>query len=471
MIPITEYAGRDIAVFGLGRTGLSAAKALMAGGARVHAWDDHDETRAKAEAAGVTLSDINRRDWQGMAALVLSPGVPYRFPQPHRLVRMADMVGVPVIGDVELFARAVNTLPERGRPKLVGITGTNGKSTTTALIGHILKEAGRDARVGGNIGTGVLDMAPLHASASYVLELSSYQLDLVSSLRCDVAVLLNISADHLDRHGGMAGYVAAKQRIFANQSSSDTAIVGVDDVHAQSAALTLKRSARRVVHVSSEFALGRGVSAVEGLLFDTASGKAVRVGDLREAPALPGRHNHQNAAAAYAAARALGVERTVIMQAMRTFPGLPHRLELVGSFDGIRFINDSKATNAQAAEQALRAFPRVYWIAGGQAKSDGIRPLAPLFPRVAGAYLIGEAAEGFAATLKGEAPVRQCGTLERAVEAAWKDATASGEREAVILMSPACASFDQFRDFEARGDAFRNIVAELIGDDALLERA
>ena len=216
MIPITEYAGRDVAVYGLGRTGLAAAKALVAGGARVHAWDDGEAARLKAEAEGIEVSDINKRDWQKFAALVLSPGIPYKFPQPHRLVRMAEMMNVPVVGDMELFARAVQALPEKGRPKIVGITGTNGKSTTTALIGHILREAGRDVRIGGNIGTGVLDMAPLNANAIYVLELSSYQLDLVDSLRCDVSVFLNISPDHLDRHGGMEGYVEAKKRIFAN---------------------------------------------------------------------------------------------------------------------------------------------------------------------------------------------------------------------------------------------------------------
>jgi len=226
-------------VFGLGRTGLSAAKALKAGGARVHAWDDNEETRAKAEAAGLTLSDINKRDWQTFAALVLSPGVPYKFPQPHRIVRMAEMTNVPVVGDMELFARAVQALPERGRPKIVAITGTNGKSTTTALIGHILKHAGRDARIGGNIGTGVLDLAPLHANATYVLELSSYQLDLVKSLHCDVAVLLNITPDHLDRHGGMDGYQAAKMRIFQNQTEKDVAIIGFDDVITQSIAIGL----------------------------------------------------------------------------------------------------------------------------------------------------------------------------------------------------------------------------------------
>ncbi|MEO1475037.1 MAG: UDP-N-acetylmuramoyl-L-alanine--D-glutamate ligase [Pseudomonadota bacterium] len=472
MIPITEYSGRDVAVFGLGRTGLSAAKALAAGGARVHAWDDNEKTRAKAEAEGITLSDINKRDWQSFAALVLSPGVPYKFPQPHRIVRMAEMTGVPVVGDMELFARAVQALPERARPKVVGITGTNGKSTTTALIGHILKEAGRDARVGGNIGTGVLDMAPLHANAIYVLELSSYQLDLVKSLHCDIGVFLNFSPDHLDRHGGLQGYLDAKKRIFQNQGPNDFAIVGVDDLHTQSISMSLAGKAnQRVIQISSDYALGRGISAIDGRLYSSLLGKAVLAGDLRDAHALPGRHNHQNAAAAFAACRALGVETGVIMNAIATFPGLPHRLELAGSIDGVSFINDSKATNAQAAEQALKAYRRVYWIAGGQAKSDGIGDLTPLFPRVAKAYLIGEAQEAFSQTLKGKAPASKCGTLETAVHEALRDATASGDPDPVVLLSPACASFDQFKDFEARGDAFKQIVSGLVDSPPAKETA
>ena len=469
MIPITEYAGRDVAVFGLGRTGLAAAKALRAGKARVHAWDDNEETRAKAEAAGIPLSDLNKRDWQSFAALVLSPGIPYRFPQPHRLVRLAQMTNVPVVGDMELFARAVQSLPERARPKVIGITGTNGKSTTTALIGHILKECGMDARVGGNIGTGVLDMAPLHANAVYVLELSSYQLDLVKSLHCDVAVMLNVSPDHLDRHGGMKGYIEAKRRVFLNQQPQDTAVIAVDDTITQTLAMDLTtRGGVRVSQVSSEFALGRGVSAVNGKIYDTLMGNAVRVGDLDEAPTLPGRHNCQNAAAAYAACRALGLEPQRIFDAIKTFPGLAHRMEQVGEIDGVRFVNDSKATNAQAAEQALRAYPKVYWIAGGVAKAEGIEPLAPLFGRVEKAYLIGEAAEVFSKTLQGKAAHEVSGTLDEAVAHAYQDARASGDENPIILLSPACASFDQFKDFEARGDAFRHIVQDM-GGNALVQ--
>lgn len=462
MIPITEYAGRDVAVYGLGRTGLSAAKALAAGGARVHAWDDGEAARAKAEAEGVNVSDINKRDWQKFAALVLSPGIPFRFPQPHRLVRMAEMMNVPVVGDMELFARAVQALPEKGRPKTVGITGTNGKSTTTALIGHILKEAGRDVRVGGNIGKGVLDMAALNANAIYVLELSSYQLDLVESLRCDVAVFLNISPDHLDRHGGMDGYVGAKKRIFANQRPRDAAIVGIDDPYSQAIAMGRQRpGGGRVIQISSEFGLARGVSAVDGHLYDSIGGQAIRVGDLAEAEALPGRHNHQNAAAAYAACQALGVAPGRIMAAIRSFPGLPHRMELVGEVEGVRFVNDSKATNAQAAEQALKTWPRVHWIAGGVSKAEGIQPLEPWFDRIAQAYLIGESEASFAKTLSDKASTVKCGTLEAATQAAFDAAKASGEQNPIVLLSPACASFDQFKDFEARGDAFRDIVQRL----------
>lgn len=467
MIPVTEYSGRDVAVFGLGRTGISAARALAAGGARVHAWDDNEATREKAEEAGVTLSDINKRDWQSFAALVLSPGVPYRFPKPHRVVRMAEMTGVPVVGDMELFARSVQALPERGRPKIIGITGTNGKSTVTALVGHILKAAGRDVRIGGNIGTGVLDLAALHANAVYVLELSSYQLDLVKSLHCDVAVLLNMSPDHLERHGGMEGYQAAKMRIFQNQHRGDTAIIGFDDIITQSIAIGMgARGPAKVVQVSAEYALGSGVSAIEGKLFDSRTGKAELLGDLEGCTALTGKHNHQNAAAAYAACRAIGVEPKAIMDGILSFPGLAHRLETISTVEGVRFVNDSKATNAQAAEQALKAYPRVYWIAGGQAKSDGIHALEPLFPRLAKAYLIGEAQDTFAATLKGKAALQKCGTLEKAVQDAFRDAKSSGEADPVVLLSPASASFDQFKDFEARGEAFRSIVEGLTLVDA-----
>jgi len=377
-------------------------------------------------------------------------------------VRLAELTGVPVVGDMELFARAVQALPEKGRPKIVGITGTNGKSTTTALIGHILKEAGRDARIGGNIGTGVLDMASLHANAIYVLELSSYQLDLVKSLHCDVSVFLNLSPDHLDRHGGMDGYIEAKKRIFRNQVAEDTAIIGIDDPYTEAIAMGRRRPGEaKVVPVSSSFGLAGGVSAVDGHLYDSTGAQAFKVGLLDEAEALPGQHNHQNAAAAYAACLALGVSPGRIMAGLRSFPGLPHRMEQAGSVEGVRFVNDSKATNAQAAEQALKTWPKVHWIAGGVPKAEGIEPLEPWFNRVERAYLIGESEAAFEKTLSGKVETERCGTLDKAVEAAFEAARKSGDPDPIVLLSPACASFDQYKDFEARGDAFKEAVGQL----------
>lgn len=461
MIPITEYAGRDVAVFGLARSGLSAARALAAGGAIVHAWDDNEAARANAEKEGLELSDINLRDWRGFAALVLSPGVPLTHPKPHRVVELARAVGVPIVGDIELFARAVNALPAHGRPKIVGVTGTNGKSTTTALIGHILKSAGRDARIGGNIGTGVLDLEALHAGAYYVLELSSYQLDLEESLRCTVAVFLNLTPDHLDRHGDMAGYLAAKRRIFRNQGAGDWAVVGVDDSYGATICTELTSGARQVAPISAGQALSRGVSSLGGRLYDALQGRAELVMDLREAPTLPGRHNAQNIAAAYATCRALGLSTREIITGVASFPGLAHRLERIADIEGVTFINDSKATNADAAAQALAAYPRVYWIAGGKAKDGGIDALEKFFPRIAKAYLIGEAAPKLALTLAGKVQSVQCGTMDKAVAQAFKDARAAKEKDAIVLLSPACASFDQYKDFEVRGEHFRKLVTAL----------
>ncbi|MBI1358714.1 MAG: UDP-N-acetylmuramoyl-L-alanine--D-glutamate ligase [Alphaproteobacteria bacterium] len=461
MIPVHTFNGKDVAVYGLGRSGLATCRALMAGGARVCAWDDNEAARKVAADAGIPLVDLNRRDWQTFAALVLAPGIPYRFPEPHRLVKMAQMVGVPVIGDMELFARAVSDLKEYERPRIVGVTGTNGKSTTTALIGHILRQAGKDVRVGGNIGVGVLDLERLHGGAIYVLELSSYQLDLIETLRCDVAVMLNISPDHLARHGGMDGYVQAKRRIFRNQAPNDWAIVGVDDVRSQVMCTQLSAEcSRHVVPISAEYALGRGVSVLDGRLCDSMMGRASDPVDISGARALPGRHNEQNAAAAYAACRALGLDAREILSGIATFPGLPHRLETIGAIEGVRFINDSKATNAQAAEQALRAFPSAYWIVGGRPKEEGIDDLEPYFSSVRKAYLIGESTEAFARTLAGKVDAVKCRTLDVAVETAFNDARTSGDPAPVVLFSPACASFDQFRDFEQRGDTFRTIASQ-----------
>jgi UDP-N-acetylmuramoylalanine--D-glutamate ligase len=466
VIPVRGFEGKRVAVFGLGRTGLTAARALAAGGADVVLWDEKEASRAAAVAEGFTVEDLQAADWSGFAALMLSPGVPLTHPEPHWTVKKAKAAGIEIVGDIELFARTVNAQPEHKRPKVVVITGTNGKSTTTALIGHICKQAGQDARVGGNIGIGVLDLDDMHGGAVYVLEVSSYQLDLTSSLKPDVAVLLNISPDHLDRHGGMDGYVTAKRRVLLNQGKGDTAVIGVDDPWCQQICTETKAANRRtIVPISSGRAIGRGVYALQGVLYDGTAERVVEVADLLRARSLPGRHNWQNAAAAYAACRALGIPPADVADGLLSFPGLVHRMEKVDVIDGVAFINDSKATNADAARQAMSSYPRFYWIAGGVPKAGGIDSLTDLFPRIAKAYLIGQAAEAFAETLGGMAPHEIVGDLATATAHAFADAQEAGGAEGgdqIVLLSPACASFDQFPDFEARGDAFRRAVQDFV---------
>src|SRR5690606_30406214 len=342
--------GKTVAVFGLARTGLAAARALQAGGAEVALWDEKPAAREAAAAEGLPLVDLTTADWSRFAALMLSPGVPLTHPAPHLTVERARAHGVEILGDVELFARTVNAAPDHKRPKVVAITGTNGKSTTTALIGHICAEAGRDVRIGGNIGQGVLGLDDMHGGAVYVLELSSYQLDLTSSLKPDVSIILNISPDHLDRHGGMEGYVAAKRRILLNQGKGDTAVIGVDDGCGQQICTEITAANRRtIVPISASKAMGRGAYVLQGLLYDATGERAVEIADLLRARSLPGRHNWQNAAAAYAAARGLGISAEEAAEGLMSFPGLAHRMENVGTIGKVRFVNDSKATNADAA--------------------------------------------------------------------------------------------------------------------------
>lgn len=461
MIPVDAFAGRDVAVFGLARSGLAAARSLLAGGARLAVWDESEGARAAAAAEGLPLVDLAAADWSRFAAVVLSPGVPLTYPAPHWTVERARAAGVEIIGDVELFARAVAAAPAHKRPRVVAITGTNGKSTTTALVGHMLGRAGRDARLGGNIGVGVLGLEPMHGGAVYVLELSSYQLDLTTSLKADVAIVLNLSPDHLDRHGDMDGYAAAKRRILLNQGKGDTAVIGVDDDWGQRICTEITAANRRTIWpISARKAMGRGVYALQGQLYDATDGRVTALADLTAARSLPGRHNWQNAAAAYAAGRALGVSVAEAIEGLMTFAGLAHRMETIGSIEGVRFINDSKATNIDAARQAMGAFPRFYWIAGGRPKT-GIACLSDLFGSIAKAYLIGEASDDFARTLAGRVPLARAGGVEAATRAAFDDARASGEANPIVLFSPACASFDQFSDFEARGDAFRAAVHAL----------
>jgi len=459
MIVVDGFAGRRVAVLGLARSGRAAARSLAAGGAAILAWDDNPATR-EAVAAEIPLYDLADADWRSIAALVLSPGIPHSHPAPHPAVVRALQAGTEIIGDIELLGRAQ---PEA---RYVGITGTNGKSTTTALIGHILAAAGQPVEIGGNLGTASLSLEPLGGEGTYVLEASSFQLELIDSLAFDVAVLLNITPDHLDRHGDMAGYIAAKRRIFAHQSADATAIVGIDDPICRAIADELRRTGPgRVVPISVTGPAPDGVYADGGWLVDAMGPHPLRVLDLALAERLPGSHNWQNAAAAYAAVRARGVAGDEAVKAIRSFPGLAHRQELVATIDGVRFINDSKATNADAAEKALACYEAIYWIAGGLPKAGGITSLAPYFGRLRHAFLIGTATEEFAATLGDRVPLTRCGDLATAVAAAAEQARRDGApgtaARAVVLLSPACASYDQFLHFEARGDAFRELVAAL----------
>ena len=458
MTPVETMRGQSVALFGLGGSGLSTARALVAGGAEVAAWDDSPAARERASAAGFTLVDLARTDWRAFRLFVLAPGVPLTHPAPHWTANLADEAGVPIIGDIELFAR------ERGvrapDAPFVAITGTNGKSTTTALIAHVLKEAGREVAMGGNIGVPVLDLPPPAAGRMHVVECSSYQIDLAPSLAPSVGLLINITPDHLDRHGDLARYAAIKERLVAH---SEVALVGVDDE--PSRAIRLRLTARaglpQVISVSGEESPLADIFVREHRVM--ARGEAAPLADLMKARALRGAHNAQNAAFAFAASRALGVERERIARAFDSFPGLAHRMEEVGRLGRVLFINDSKATNADAAEKALLSFHDIYWILGGKPKAGGVEPLRPLFSRVAKAYLIGEASDEFERTLAGAVPIERCGTLRAATEAAAEDAARSPAKEPAVLLSPACASFDQFDNFEERGDAFRARVAEWLG--------
>jgi UDP-N-acetylmuramoylalanine--D-glutamate ligase len=429
---------------------------LAANGARVWAWDDNMASHGKAAAAGIPVVDLYHCDWAAVSELVLSPGIPHTHPKPHPVAALAKQHDCAIIGDMELLARA-----ETGA-RFVGITGTNGKSTTTSLIGHILKQAGLSTEAGGNLGTAALDLRPLDAKGVYVLEASSYQLELMPSMVFDVAVLLNITPDHLDRHGGMEGYVAAKLRIFDQQSAKQAAIIGIDDEHCRAIGQKvagLKR--QRVIPISAAGRAPGGIYADGGKLIDDMAGDGRDVMTLADAPRLPGRHNWQNIAAAYAACRTLDIAAEKIVAGIKSFPGLAHRQELIATIAGIAYINDSKATNADATEKALACYQPIYWILGGRAKETGLDGLEPYYARIAHAFLIGEATERFAAALQDRVAFSKCGTLDAAVTAAHAMASRETKPGAVVLLSPACASFDQFANFEERGEAFRRAVLAL----------
>jgi UDP-N-acetylmuramoylalanine--D-glutamate ligase len=458
MMQASSFKGKRVALFGLGGSGIATALALKAGGAGVLAWDDNPESVAKAAEAGIETGDLRGADWAGFASFVLSPGVPLTHPKPHWSVELARGAGVEVIGDVELFARE-----RRARAPaapFIAITGTNGKSTTTALAAHILQSAGRDTQMGGNIGRAVMTLDPPENSRHYVVECSSYQIDLAPSVNPTAGVLLNLTPDHLDRHGTMQHYATIKERLVAG---SDMAIIGVDDIYCQQIADRLERVGKEVVRISKRLPLTDGYFADGTNLMEAIHGRYERIGFLEGIGSLRGQHNAQNALAAVVACLKVGLELGEIQSGLESFPGLAHRMEQVARKGNVLFINDSKATNADAAAPALSSFPRIYWIAGGLPKEGGIEPLRSFFPRIAKAYLIGEAAPAFSATLGEAVPYEISGTLAAAVEHAAAEAALDDSGEVVVLLSPACASFDQFKNFEIRGEAFRQAVNAIPG--------
>jgi UDP-N-acetylmuramoylalanine--D-glutamate ligase len=460
MIPIHVFDGKTVALFGLGLSGIASARALSAGGAKVLAWDDAEASRKAAASHGIEITDLQDADWSGFSALILAPGVPLTHPEPHWSVEKAKAAGIEIIGDTELFFRERKRLGSKA--KVVAITGTNGKSTTASLTAHVLQAGGLNASLGGNIGTAILDLPPFADDQVYVIEFSSYQIDLNPGLEADAAALLNITPDHLDRHGTLENYAAIKARIFSGLKEDGLAVIGIDDAHCRAIVKTLD-GPFEVAKISVRNPVETGVSATNGILREYDKDNEITSFDMSGIGALRGHHNAQNAAVCFALARTMGLDATSIEQGLKSFPGLEHRMEEVGRLDKVLFINDSKGTNADAAAHALASFDNIFWIAGGLAKTSGIVSLQGYFPSISHAYLIGEAAEEFAKTLEGKVEHTICGTLDKAVAAAAADAAASDAIEPAVLLSPACASFDQYRSFAVRGDAFKTAVGKLNG--------
>ncbi|MGI9388782.1 MAG: UDP-N-acetylmuramoyl-L-alanine--D-glutamate ligase [Boseongicola sp.] len=464
MIPVRGVQGQRIAVLGLGRSGLSAARALEAGGAVAVCWDDSAEARAAAMDLNLGIHDLSKAEsWEGVASLIVSPGIPHLYPEPNRWITRAMKLGVPVDNDIGLFFRSL-AIPEWDRfdtaPRVVAVTGSNGKSTVSALIHHCLGVAGRESQLAGNIGRGVLDIDPPEDGGVVVLELSSYQTELARSLTPDVAVFTNLSPDHLQRHGGQGGYFAAKRRLFA-EGGPDRAVIGIDEVEGQFLANQLAEGSGddRVIRVSSTAKLdgpGWSVFARKGFISEYRKSRQVASVDLRKIKGLPGAHNHQNACAAYAVLRTLGLPPKTVEDGLRSFEGLAHRSQIVDQISGVTFVNDSKATNTQSAAQALAAFDRIRWIVGGQLKDGGLGALKGCVDRVVKAYVIGRQAREAALAIS-DLPHEICETMEKAVRQAAKDAEAGD----TVLLAPAAASFDQYDNFERRGEDFIAQVAKL----------
>jgi UDP-N-acetylmuramoylalanine--D-glutamate ligase len=460
MIQVSRYRNKRVAVFGLAKSGIASIRALKEGDAEVMAWDDNEQNRTSLLASTnpdyltlsleETLSHYENYPWKSVRALILSPGVPLTHPLPHPIVTMAKKAGCPVIGDIELLYNSC------ARATYIGITGTNGKSTTTSLIGHILKQCGKRTEIGGNLGTPALDLEPLAADGTYVLELSSYQLDLLEDTHFNISVLLNITPDHIDRHGTMEGYIEAKKRIFRHQGSEDTAIISIDNPHTKAVYDQLGRDNRigHIIPISTDTQVLGGVSVINGMLINGIDPSHIETYPLGKLVNLTGKHNGENIAAAFAAAYRHGLPADKIIAAIQSFSGLAHRLQYVGKKNGVAYINDSKATNAEATEKALASFDTIYWIAGGKSKEGGITSLDPYFTRLRHSFLIGDAQEEFAATLEGKAPYTKCNDLATAFKEASLMAAKEKISGAVILLSPACASFDQWKNFEERGEAF-----------------
>lgn len=467
MIPVQGLSGKSVAVLGLGRSGLSAARALREGGATAVCWDDNDSARDKATDEGFDCVDLKKNGaFDDISRLIVSPGIAHLYPTPNPVVAAALKAGVPIDNDIGLFFQSFATSQWNSFenvPKIIAVTGSNGKSTTSALIHHILTHANRPTQLAGNIGRGVLDIDPAIDGEVVVLELSSYQTELARSLTPDVAVFTNLSPDHLDRHAGMGGYFAAKRRLFS-EGGPDRAVIGVDEAEGQYLANQLSEGVGddRVIRVSVETKLtgsGWQVFARKGFLSEYRKGRQAGSIDLRAIAGLPGAHNHQNACAAYAACRSLGIAPRVIEAAFHSFGGLPHRSQTIAEVNGVRFVNDSKATNVDSAAKALQAFKRIRWICGGLQKDGGLEPLNTVSGEVIKAYVIGREAAQFAMQLSADAQV--CGTMEAAVAAAIEDAQ-SGD---VVLLAPAAASFDQYDSFERRGDDFAKEVMAHVEDN------
>lgn len=454
MIPVTTRKGQRIALFGLGGSGMVTAQALVAGGADLVAFDDNPQKVEEAKAKDIPTGDLRAYDFSDCDAFVLAPGVPLTHPKPHWTVELASKHHVPIIGDVELFADERRAL--QPDCQFVAITGTNGKSTTTALISHVLASAGHDVQMGGNIGRAVLSLDALSAEKIYVVECSSYQIDLAPELDASVGVLLNLAPDHLDRHGSMENYAQIKSRLVAKSAVS---IIGHDDPHSVEIIGRLSGEGKAITAISNSIVQnGFGVMDEQVVAFE--SGDENFIANLHGIATLRGKHNAQNAAAAVAVCKAIGLTNEEIQTGLNSFPGLAHRMEILGHVDDVLFVNDSKGTNADAAAMALSSFENIHWIAGGLPKEGGIESLRPHFPRIAKAYLIGEAAPEFSVTLGNDVTFEISQTLEVAVQNASQDASHSSG-EAVVLLSPACASFDQFANFEIRGEAFRAEVEKL----------